>query len=221
MKQQKTNLKYLWLIIPLIISYFAYKGYGFEYKAGVTISCLGLIAFSYWNKLKSSRNVLFVIAAFVFSIIGDWFLSHKGDSFIMFSAGIGFYFLAHAGYMVYALVNGRLKIGLAVFLLIAYLLLFAFVLYPAINDTLLLVVVFVYLLISCFAVAAAAGTRLPAFSKWAYFSGIVLILFSDTIIAFMEFTTYQDLNFLILPTYYAAHIVITFSLLYKANNKSS
>ncbi|MEN8115473.1 MAG: lysoplasmalogenase family protein [Bacteroidota bacterium] len=218
MKKWKKNLNYLWLIVPLIISYFAYKGYGFEFKAGVTLSCLGIIGIYYWNKIKSSRDVLFVIAAFIFSIIGDWFLSNKGNSFILFSAGIAFYFLAHAGYMVFALINGRLKIGFSVLLLIAYLSLFVFVLYPAIDETLLLLVVFVYLLISCFAVAAAAGTRFPALTKWTYFLGIMLILFSDTIIAFMEFTPYQEMNLLILPTYYAAHIVITFSLLKKVQD---
>jgi uncharacterized membrane protein YkvI len=71
-----------------------------------------------------------------------------------------------------------------------------------------------YLLISCFSFAAAAGiNRLTAMAKWSYVSGIFLILFSDTIIAFKEFTLFQSLNFLILPTFYLAQICITFSLM--------
>jgi hypothetical protein len=42
-----------------------------------------------------------------------------------------------------------------------------------------------------------------------------LILFSDTIIALKEFTGYNELNFLILPTYYLAHISITFSVMHR------
>jgi len=49
--------------------------------------------------------------------------------------------------------------------------------------------------------------------KWSYFAGVTLILFSDTIISLNEFTSCAALNFLILPTYYAAHISITFALI--------
>jgi hypothetical protein len=71
-----------------------------------------------------------------------------------------------------------------------------------------------YLVISCFSVAAAWGIKqLIPRAKWGYVLGISLILFSDTIIAFKEFTLFQSLNFLILPTYYLAQLCITFSLM--------
>jgi hypothetical protein len=80
----------------------------------------------------------------------------------------------------------------------------------------LLATVLVYFLISCISLGAAAGIHLKPMIKWSYFSGIALILISDTFIAFHEFTEYQDLNFLILPTYYAAHILITFPLIHRS-----
>jgi hypothetical protein len=53
--------------------------------------------------------------------------------------------------------------------------------------------------------------------KWGYVLGIVLILFSDTLIAFREFMAYGKWDFLVLPTYYLAHIVITWALLRNFN----
>jgi hypothetical protein len=44
-------------------------------------------------------------------------------------------------------------------------------------------------------------------------AGIVLVVFSDTIISFKEFLDYDGLNWLILPTYYLAHLAITLSIL--------
>ena len=49
--------------------------------------------------------------------------------------------------------------------------------------------------------------------KWSYVFGIIMILFSDTIISFKEFMDYHTFDFLITPTYYLAHICITFSLM--------
>lgn len=211
---------YLLLIIPFVLAYLAYTGFGFFFKAAVPGSCIVILTLLYLKKLKTSSDIWFVLAAFFFSIAGDWFLSNKGDSFLMFSLGIGFYFLAHVGYLAFAIVNGRISKMFISILLLSYLSFFFLVLFPAISDTLLLSTVLLYLLISCFSVAAAASTDLTFIAKWSYFLGLALILFSDTIIAFHEFTHFQQLNFLILPTYYAAHISVTLALIYREENMS-
>jgi len=203
------------LLIPLIIAWFALNGFGFIFKAGVPVTCALIIALVYRDRFTNFKGVWFIIAAFLFSAAGDWFLSYKEDSFSRFALGIGLYFFAHAGYLGYALANGKVHKIFTSFLLIGYLLLFYFLLYPAISDTLLLVSVLLYLLISCISLGAAAGVKLRPVEKWSFFAGITLILMSDTIIAFHEFTSYQDLNLLILPTYYSAHLLITFSVLKK------
>ena len=132
---------------------------------------------------------------------------------MMFSAGIGLYLLAHVGYLWFALRNGHLHKLFTIIVLSGFLLFFILKLYPAIDDTVLMIAVLIYLLISCLSLGAALGISLQPVIKWSYYAGVTLILFSDTIISLNEFTSYTALNFLILPTYYAAHISISFALI--------
>lgn len=210
------NKPYILLFIPLVLAYFAVAGYGFFFKAAVPGSCALILVILFRHRLKTLPDISFVMAAFLFSMAGDWFLSNKGDSFTMFSAGIGLYLLAHVGYLWFALLNGRLHKIFTFLVLTAFLLFFFVKLYPAIDDTVLLIATLLYLLISCFSLGAAFGLKLPPTIKWAYFLGVCFILFSDTIIALFEYTSYEGMNFLILPTYYAAHISITFALMRRA-----
>lgn len=209
---------YLTLLIPLVLAILAVSGYGFFFKAAVPGSCALILLFLYQKQLKAMPDIWFVIAAFLFSIAGDWFLSNKGDSFMMFSAGIGLYLLAHVGYLWFALRNGRMAKLFTIVLLAGYLLFFFVKLYPVLDDTVLLVAVLLYLLISCFSLGAAYGIKLAPLVKWSYFAGVTLVLLSDTIIALNEFTSYGALNFLILPTYYAAHMSITYALIKRSNH---
>ncbi len=207
------NKIYLLLLIPLALAVFALNGFGFIFKAGVPISCALIIACAIRKNSAAAKGAWLVIAGLLFSAAGDWFLSFKGDSLARFAAGIGLFFCAHAGYLAFALLNGRFNKTTIAVLLAVYLPFFYFVLLPVIEDSILLVSVILYLLISCLSVGAAFGIELGHKAKWAYILGLVLILFSDTVIAFHEFTSYQDLNFLILPTYYAAHLFITLALM--------
>lgn len=204
---------YFLLLIPLTMAILATAGYGFLFKAGVPGTCAIILILLLRKQLKTVPDIWFVIVAFLFSIAGDWFLSNKGDSFMMFSAGIGLYLFAHLGYLLFALRNGRIHLVFTIVVLAGYLLFFFVRLYPAIDDTILLFAVLVYLLISCVSLGAAFGIRLKPVVKWTYFAGVTLVLLSDTIIALTEFTSYGALNFLILPTYYAAHMSITFALI--------
>ncbi|MBL4879818.1 MAG: lysoplasmalogenase [Oleispira sp.] len=204
---------YYLLIVPIILAYFATNGYGFIFKAAVPASCILILSYLYQKSLKTKSDIWYVLGAFLFSILGDWFLSNKDNSFMMFAAGIALFLIAHIGYMAFALLNGKIHKTFTAVLLIGYLLFFVFYLYPSINDTILMVVTLLYLLISCFSMGSAAGIKLPPQVKWFYFLGVALILFSDTIIALYEFAGDRSLNFLILPTYYAAHVSITFGLI--------
>lgn len=204
---------YFLLCIPLALAYFAVAGYGFFFKAAVPGSCILILVYFFRNHIRNVQDIWFVIAAFMFSIAGDWFLSNKGESFIMFSSGIALYLLAHVGYLLFALKNGRIHRLFTIILLAGYMIFFFLSLFPVIDDTLLLIATFIYLLISCFSLGAALGIKLIPVVKWSYFLGIAFILISDTIIALYEFTSYGGLNFLILPTYYAAHISISFALM--------
>lgn len=217
----RNNSFFLIFLLPVAFAIPATLGAGFWFKAAVTLSCIFIILLLPNARIKNFSDLWLIVLAFIFSIIGDWFLSHKGNSFLFFAIGIGLYFLAHAGYLAYALARGKIDWRFTIMVLGIYLIFFLVVLMPQIDHPILFVSVLFYLLISCISVGAAINLQTNKTTKWSYFAGIALILISDTVISFKEFTTYQELNFLILPTYYAAHIAITFALTKEHKRTSS
>ncbi|MGV8090524.1 MAG: lysoplasmalogenase [Mangrovibacterium sp.] len=206
---------YGFLLIPVISAILALVYHDFIFKAGVAGTGIILLVTFYVRKIKESKDIWAIVAAFVFSIAGDWFLSNRHGNTNMFIAGIALFFFAHIGYLLYALMNGSLNKIFTAILLTAYLIFFFCGLYPSIENQVLLVAVLIYTLISCFSLGAAAGIKAHPEVKWTYFFGIVMVLFSDTIIAFREFTEHDKLKFLILPTYYLAQISVVLSLIMK------
>jgi len=204
-------------ILPVISSLIALNSGIFFFKSAVAGSCIIILILFFKTTKNKHKIVWFIIGAFVFSIAGDWFLSNKNDDFLMFATGIGLFFWAHIGYLGYALKNGRINLPVTIILLISYLTFFFTMLQPAIESTLLVVTSFIYLLISCVSVGAASGMIIPRLAKSIYILGISLILFSDTIISFHEFIGYNEMNFLILPTYYLAQISVTIAVILTAS----
>lgn len=204
---------FLLLLIPLISGILALNHFGFPFKAGVAASGILILWWVYFGKLSQSKDVWAIFGAFLFSIAGDWFLSNRNGETSRFIMGIALFFLAHVGYLTFALMNGRLNRLLTLIILAAYLGFYFFMLSPGIEDKTLKVAALCYLLISCFSLGAALGMKGNSAFRWLYVFGIVLVLFSDTIIALREFVKYKDLDFLILPTYYLAQISVTASLM--------
>ncbi len=219
----KKNGLYVLLAVSVILAMLGVTTENFVFKSGtagmgaVIILIMGIVDKS------SIKEAWWIIGAFLFSIIGDWFLSHMNGDSTMFVKGIALFFLAHVGYLLYALFNGRIKGMFTVILLVAYLVFFFLVLYPTFTDVTLMIASLVYLLISCFSLGAAMGMKGDPTARRSFIFGIVLIIFSDTIIAFKEFVGYHSFDFLITPTYYLAHIFITFSLVkrFKSNAPTS
>ena len=201
----------LLIIIPVILMLLALNGYKKYFGFGVSVSCGIILWLVYGRNIK--KDVWLIVAAFLLSIVGDWFLSTKKGVPVRFIYGIIFYFMAHLGYLWFSLKNGKIIKWLLLSTLAVYLGFFFLVVSPYIDDKPLTVAVLGYLLISCISFAAALGLRFPAFPKWLFFAGIALILLSDTIIAFKEFVRYMELNFLIMPTYYLSHILMTLALI--------
>lgn len=210
----KTKSIYFLLVFPVISGMLALLTGNFLFKAGVAGIGILLIVGLYLAGKKTYDKAGLIIVAFLFSIAGDWFLSNKSDQSWMFTTGIALFFFAHIGYLLYALKNGKIAGNFLITLLAAYLAFFFLWLSPGIAGLGLKAAALFYLVISCFSLAAAWGTdQLSPLSRWSFMVGIGLIFFSDTIIAFKEFTLFQTLNFLILPTYYLAQLSITFSLM--------
>jgi hypothetical protein len=199
--------------LAIFFASLAIAGLGFVFKAAVTLTCILMLFMDRKHVLSSHKESWFIIGAFIVSILGDAFLSHMDDNASFFVAGIALYFLAHLGYLLFALKNGRIDVVFTIILLVVFLIFFFLVLYPVNTDKILLLAVLIYLLISCVSLGAAYRLNLSVVSARAFFAAIALILISDTFISLKEFTSFQHLHFLILPTYYAAHLLIAFALL--------
>ena len=204
------------MLISVVLAIMALLTGNFIYKSGTAGMGIIILLILNFQTVKPSNDTWFIIGAFLFSIAGDWFLSHMSGDSTMFIKGIGLFFLAHIGYLTFAINNGKIKWRFTNILLAAFLVFFALLLYPAIDDTILKLAVLIYLLVSCLSLGASVGIKGDSIVKWAYAFGIFLILFSDTIISLTEFLGYDKFDLLILPTYYMAHISITFSLIRKS-----
>ena len=211
----KRNWIYVLLLFSVISAIMALITASFTYKSGTAGIGIIILLILNFRMVKPSKKIWLIIGAFLFSIAGDWFLSNMDGDPMMFSKGIALFFLAHIGYLVFAAINGQIKWRVTSILLAVFLVFFFLILYPSINDKVLMLSALIYLLVSCLSVGAAVGIKGNPVVKWAYAFGIFLILFSDTIISLKEFLGYNILNFMILPTYYLAHISITFSLIRK------
>ncbi len=205
-------LVYLLIGLQVVSAAVALATGNFLFKSGSAgIGALILLILSS-RKAFRTPDLWMVVGAFVFSIIGDYFLSHRNGELMMFVYGILFFFIAHVGYLLYSLYNGRIALYFTGVLCAAYLIFFFSALYENIGDPVLMWAALAYLFVSCFSMGAAWGIRQGGPSKWGYIAGIALILFSDTLIAIREFMQHDQWDFLVLPTYYLAHIVIAWSL---------
>lgn len=213
------NWIYSLLFISVFMAVMAVATSNFFYKSGTAGMGIIILLILNFRDNRASKDIWLIIAAFMFSVAGDWFLSHMNGDEEMFSKGIALFFLAHLGYLIYATINGKINWKFTGILLAAFLTFFFIMLYPAITDKVLMIATLIYLLVSCFSLGAAVGMTGDNLVKWSYVVGIFLILFSDTIISLTEFLGYKNLDFLILPTYYLAHISITFSLIRKSEGK--
>lgn len=215
----KQNWIYSLLFISVILAVMALATSNFIYKSGTAGMGIIILLILFFKNHRNPKDSWFIIASFMFSIVGDWFLSHKNGDELMFVKGIAFFFLAHLGYMVYATVNGKINWKFTGILLTLFLGFFFIILYPSISDKILMSATLIYLLVSCLSLGAAVGIKADLTVKRAFILGVFLILFSDTIISLTEFLGYKNLDFLILPTYYLAHISITFALIRKSELK--
>jgi uncharacterized membrane protein YhhN len=207
-------MRFSWLLlIPASLGVAATVTDFLPFKLGVPLSCVFLLLLVSSQKPADRREIAPVVVALTFSAIGDYFLSNKLDRATYFVIGIAAFFVAHIGYLSFALKTGRLQSYALLTLLCGYLAYFVWYLYPSIDDSVLSLAVLAYLLISCFALAAALGMPTTGAGKWLYVLGILLIVVSDTLISLNEFLSYRPLNSLILPTYYLAHLAITLAIM--------
>jgi len=170
----------------------------------------------------SGKHRLWLLpAAFILSFAGDVFMGRRSTG-MNYIYGILFYFMAHICFSLYALweiSKGRISRPVFAAVTVPYLVFyFAFLLpSPRLNENLFLAAaVFLYLLISCFALAASVNYSGGLSVSWIFTAGILCLLFSDTIIALGDFVRYRGLSFLVMPLFYASHILIVLSVTLKS-----
>lgn len=206
------------LALPASVAVLALLTGRLPFKLGVPGLC-AIILVTLFRRcpMARCRDVWAVVGAFAMSVVGDYFLSNKNGHPHYFEAGIAAFFVAHLGYLRYALLNGGLHRMTLVILLVGFVPYFGLALSPVIDGRVLWVASLLYLLVSCIGLAAAVGLKQPALVKGFYVVGIGLLVFSDTVISFDEFLRYRGLNGWILPTYYLSQIAVTSSILLRTD----
>ena len=126
----KFNGKYLLLVIPAIFAILALSGFGFFFKSGTAGFGILILFLVYFKKLNEVKDVWFIILAFLFSIAGDWFLSNMNENANWFVIGIALFIVAHIGYLLFALLNGKVKWLFTTILVVAFLVFYFVVLFP-------------------------------------------------------------------------------------------
>ncbi|MDR0714417.1 MAG: lysoplasmalogenase [Bacteroidales bacterium] len=206
------------LLAPVVCAVLALVRYSYWVHAAIPVACAVLAGCL--SQKEAGRTKWLLIAAFAFSIAGDWVLKYRGRDVLMFVCGIALFFVAHAGFLFFCLKNGKIRWPLLAVLTSGYSVFFAVKLLPAISDTMLSTAVLLYMLISCFSLAAASGLRLSLLSRWLFTAGIACIVFSDTLIVCCKFLNVCGLHhFLMMPAYYAAHILVTAAVIIRTNQK--
>jgi hypothetical protein len=209
--------RYMWrlalLAVPATTALIGIKTDATPWKCIPALACSLIVLFAAPGTLTDHRPAIAVAAALVTSAVGDYLLAPKNRSSTRFVAGIGAFLLAHAGYLVFALLEGGLSWPVIALLLAAYLPYYLLALRPAIRDPTLSAASAVYLVVSCTTFAAAFALRLPAAPKWLFVAGIASLVLSDTVISLVEFLGREPLRRIILPSYYLSLLLVVVSQL--------
>ena len=204
-------MMYLLFAVPITLAILKrYKYRGYFLSPVITLACL-LIAL-----LSDREGKTLMICAYAFSIIGDFFLAHQKMSPLSYLFGVGGFFAAHSFFLSYAALKMRFSyfsLILALILIVPYGRFLMKGLYPNIREIPMKIAVTMYMLISIAVISVTVSMNVPVFEKILFFSGIAMILFSDTLIALDDFMGKRKWGTLILPTYYACHILIAASMI--------
>lgn len=160
-----------------------------------------------------SKYTIAILIGLIFSLGGDVFLMLPSDQFI---AGLISFLFAHLFYILAFTTGRRIKLSLTGLPFLLYSVLFYVILYPYLEEMKIPVLVYV-------AIILIMGWQ--AFEQWSHskntftllaFSGAVLFIFSDSVLALHKFREPFELaRALNLSTYFIAQWMIALSVLQK------
>jgi uncharacterized membrane protein YhhN len=183
---------------------------------------ISLSLFYYFNiQTKKSRFSRFIFFGLIFSIGGDTFLMFQGSPFFM--AGLGCFLMTHIFYILAFQHYRKTKIGLInhkkwlTALFVLYLFGMLAYLWNDLND--LKIPVIIYSTVICLMAITALNlkNKLPSAIFYMLLSGVLLFLFSDSIIALNKFggerLSIPYPRIMIMCTYIIAQLLIALSTL--------
>ncbi|MDL2207008.1 lysoplasmalogenase [Eubacteriales bacterium OttesenSCG-928-N13] len=194
------------LVVPIAGAIMSIRTGKYFYNLVVTGACAVLLMLCP-DPMKYLPLILFL----VISIVGDYFMGHQQHSHSYYLFGIIGFFLAHVCLVWYTfdkvsvepwllVVGGLLAVGYGVYLAIRIL--------PDVDNNVMRVALCAYASVSVLSVTMMIGTPAPLITRVLMSLGTASILFSDTIISECDFAGNEKLSHLIMPTYFACHILI-------------
>jgi len=167
-----------------------------------------------WRRPSARPAIWFLVAAFVLSIAGDLALTFRATD-TEFIVGIGFFLVAHIGFLTYATKRVRFSWVRAAIVAVPFLVLYFAVFLPSPGlrgSPALAAAVLAYLLVSCVSLAASIDVKTHSPARWIYTAGIVSLVVSDALIAFADFLDVKSVGPWIMPLYYLCHVLVVVSV---------
>lgn len=184
------------------------------------VSVGGALCIAY---IAKKDDTLPLVIGLCISILGDWGMAMTDYGIIYFVCGIIFFLTGHIMFIIYYLRHQQKthlpKIVFAL-LLLGYTTWFIVGINPQIPEMILKICVMAYIIVSAVSVASAFGLKYPKPLKVIMVMGIMSLLISDSIIAYVRFinTTDPMIGKLIMPLYMLSHYLISISgILYYGN----
>lgn len=201
---------YIALLIPAVLWILACIRSSFQRHTLVTASCILILLI--WGQAASTLKGWALLTGLLLSIAGDYFLSYRKGRQTWYAGGIACFFGAHVMFLMFSLFHGIDFIrGLILFALItiACLVYFGLSLRPALASAGFRALVLLYILVSAASFAFAVSLQGDWIIRVAFSSAVGLILLSDILISQTDFLNKKKHARLIIPTYLAAHLLIT------------
>jgi uncharacterized membrane protein YhhN len=205
------------VIIPVFIAELISRWYGFHTLDYFTKPLLMIwIAFYYFLNTDFQKKDLFIYTAFLFSWLGDIFLMLTHLNEMLFYAGVGGFFFAQLSYIKVFIDNsGEVKGFLSnkpiwILPFVFYLGFILAIISGGMKGIMIpIIVIYAFSLLSMSAAALNRKSLTGKRSFFLVFSGSVLFVVSDSMIAINKFyTELPNSSFLIMLTYFTAQYLI-------------
>ncbi len=201
---------YIALLVPASLWILACIRSSFWRHTQVTTACVLILLV--WGQAASSLKGWALLTGLILSIAGDFLLSYRKNRQTWYAGGIGCFFGAHIMFLMFSLFHGIHLPGALIFftlITIVCLVYFMLSLRPALSSVGFSALVLLYILVSAASFAFAISLQGSWIIRISFTLAIGLILISDILISQTDFLNNKKHAQLIIPTYLAAHLLIT------------